>query len=132
MPTVISKTIMWVVWLLAALWAILMAHFLTQGIRNLNAFSRPFETFAIGMFVIPLLVCGGMRFWLARLRNPWLALVPYLIGLLFAWQAGLYGIFLLPDFCIVYQILSAILMLAYFPLFVRVHEIPPPLPSAKA
>jgi hypothetical protein len=119
MPKTISKTLMWLAWSFAAFIAVLEAHFLTQGSSRLNGFSRPFDTFAIGMLVIPVLICGGFRFWLYRIRNPWLALLPFLVGLFFAWQPGLYGIFLFPEFCIVFQIMSAILFLVYLPPFVR-------------
>lgn len=126
MSSVISKVIMWLAWSFAAALAVLMANFLTRDIPMLNSFSRPFDVFATGMFLIPTFICGGLRFWLSRIRNPWLALLPFLGGVFFAWQAGLYGIFLLPEFCIMFQILSVILFLVYAPLFVRI-DAPPPL-----
>ncbi len=123
---------MWVAWLFVVQLAIFMAHFLTKGVPDLNSFSRPFDLFAAGMFLFPTFICGGLRFWLSRIRNPWLALLPFLVGVFFAWQAGLYGVFGLQEFCIVFQILSAVLFLLYLPLFVSVHRTPPPLPPTKA
>jgi len=108
------------IWLSAVSLAILDGAFLTTDIRNLNSFQRPFETFAIGMFVIPILLCGGFRFWITRIRNPWLALIPYFFGVSFAWNTGNFGIYLLPEFCVVFQALSAALFLVYFPLFVKI------------
>jgi len=125
MPNIVSKTIMWLAWVFVALLAVLMGRFLTKGVPKLNSFSRPFEVYGTGMFLIPILICVGLRFWLSYIRNPLLALLPFLIGVFFAWQAGLYGIFLLPDFCIVFQILSAILFLMYLPFFVRLRQAPP-------
>jgi hypothetical protein len=119
MSKVISKTIMWLAWLFVALLAVLMAHYLTKDIVRLNSFSKSFGVFATGMCVIPVLICGGLRFWLSRICNPWLALLPFSIGVFFAWQAGLYGIFLFPEFFMVFQVLGGLLLMAYLPLFVR-------------
>ena len=127
MPNIVFKIIMWLTWLFVAWLAALMAHFLTAGMSKLNTFNRPFDLFATGIFLIPLLICGGLRFWLTRIRNRWLVLLSFFVGVFFAWQAGLYGIFLLPEFCIVFQILSAVLFLTYLPVFVRLRQPPPPL-----
>ena len=105
---VISTVIMWVVWVSAGILAILSAQYLTGEKGNLNAFSRPFDVYATGMFLIPVFICGGLRFWLSWIRNPALALLPYFVGVFFAWTTGFFGIFLLPDFCIVYQLLSVL------------------------
>jgi hypothetical protein len=120
---------MWLTWWFAAMVAILEAHYLTPARSRLNSFSQPFGVFAIGMFIIPILICGGLRFWLSRIRNPWLALLPFFGGIFFAWQAEMFGIFLFPEFCIVFQILSVVLFLAYVPIFVRPQRIPPPIPT---
>src|SRR5215510_3268790 len=112
MPRTVSKIIMWLAWVFLAYFAILTAHFVTPDISRLNTFSRPFDAFPIGMVAISILICGGLRFWLWRIRNPWLALIPFFVGLFFAWQAGMYGIFLFQEFCRVFQILSAVLFLA--------------------
>jgi hypothetical protein len=119
MSKAIPKIIMWLVWLFVALLAILMAHFNTKDISRLNSFSIHFGIFATGMCVIPIVICGGLRFWLSRIRNPWLALLPFSIGVFFAWQAGLYGIFLFPEFFVIFQILSLLLFVVYLPFFVR-------------
>jgi hypothetical protein len=119
MSKIFSLIIMWCAWLFTAFLVLLMAYFLTKGAPKINTFARPFDVLAAGMFVIPVLICGGLRFWLSRIRNPWLALLPFLIGIFFAWQAGLYGIFLFPEFFIVFQTLGGILLFAYLPLFVK-------------
>jgi hypothetical protein len=124
MSKIISKTIMWLIWLFFALLATLMAHYLTKDISTLNSFSKPFGVYGAGMCVIPVLICGSLRLWLSRIRNPWLALLPFLIGVFFSWQAGLYGVYLLPEFYIVYQVLSVILFAVYLPLFVRLRPAP--------
>jgi hypothetical protein len=119
---VIAKIIMWLTWLFVALLANLMAHYLTKDISGLNSFSKPFGVFATSMCLIPVLICGSLRFWLSRIRNPWVALLPFLIGVFFAWQAGLYGIFLFPEFFMVFQILGGVLFVVYLPSFVRLRS----------
>lgn len=106
---------MWLGWAVFLSSAMLMSKYSPTNISSLNTFGKPFGIFAIGMFAIPILICGGMRFWLAYIRNPWLALPPYMIGIFFAWQATCYGIYLLPEFLIVFQILSAVLFFFYIP-----------------
>ncbi len=129
MSKILSTVIMWLAWLFMILLAVLSGHYLTIHISRLNNFSRPFDVLATGMFLLPILICGVLRFWLSRIRNPWLALLPFLFGLYFAWQAGMYGIYILQDFCILYQILSGILLAIYLPLFIRFPATPPPLPT---
>jgi len=128
---VISTVFMWVVWVSAGFIAILSAQYLTGDKSSLNAFSRPFDVYATGMFLFPVFICSGLRFWLSRIRNPALALLPFFLGMFFAWLTGFFGIFLLPDFCIVYQLLSAALLMVYLPLFIRPGAIPPRLPRAR-
>jgi hypothetical protein len=132
MPNLASKIIMWLAWWFAVTVAIMEAHYLIAPTPRLNSFSKPFGVFAIGMFFIPILFCGGLRFWLSRIRNPWLALVPFFGGVFFAWMAEMFGIFLFPEFCIAFQILSAVLFLVYLPFLVRPERIPPPIPASEA
>lgn len=125
MSKIICKTIMWLVWLFFALTSILMAHYLTKGIPKLNTFAPTPGIYTIGIFLFPILLCSGLRFWFSRIRNPWLALFPYLIGIIFAQQAGMYGYYLLPEHCIIFQILSAILFVAFFPILIQAPQPPP-------
>ena len=123
---------MWLSWLFLALVAILESHYLTVNNPKINTFAKPFGLFAAVMFLIPALICGSLRFWISRIRNPWLALLPFFIGLFFAWQAEMFGIFLFPAYYIVFQILSGILFAAFFPLFVRLQPITPNHDPTKA
>jgi len=129
MSKTISKIMMWAMWCLAALQAFFLAHFLIGHTSRLNSFSKPFGVFAISMFLIPLLVGAGLRFWLTRIGNSWLALLPFFGGLFFALQAEFFGIFLFPEFCVVFQILCGVLFLVYVPVFVRSDRI---LPASEA
>lgn len=113
--TIICRTVMWLSWAFCLVLAMLMSKYLTKNISGINSFGRPFEVFAAGMFFMPILICGAMRFWLAYIRNPWLALLPYTIGVLFALEATSHGLFLLPEFLIVFQVLSAALFFIYIP-----------------
>jgi len=113
------KIIIWLIWSFSAVLSALMAVYLTIGhVRN-NSFAGPINIFTVGMFFIPIIICGALRFWVSRIRNTWLGLAPYILGVVFAQQAELYGIYLLPEFLIVFQILSAVLFLIYLPLFVK-------------
>lgn len=132
MPSIVSKTIMWIVWLILVLLALLMARFNTVDVSRLNTFARPLGVFVPGLFLIPIVLCGSLRFWLARIRHPWLALLPFLLGVFFAWQAGLYGLFLVPEFCVVFQFLSVVLFLLYLPVFVLLQRSPPKLGTTVA
>jgi hypothetical protein len=131
-----SKTIfngiLWVAWCGTAFLTLLMSIMLSKGITKLNTFSVPFDLFPIGMMCIPTLICGSLRFWIAHIRNPWLALLPYLLGVFFVMQTALYGVFLVPEFCVVYQALSVALWLLYVPVFTRLAPaIPPALPRSQ-
>jgi hypothetical protein len=119
---VVSKPIMWLIWVVMGLLSLLMAHFLVPGAQRLNSLQPRNMIFAIGMLVIPIVICGGFRLWLSHCKNPWLALIPYFLGVFFAQQAGLYGIFLVPEFWLIFQILSAWLLLLYLPLFVKLRQ----------
>lgn len=123
---------MWLAWLFIALIAILEGHYLTRNSPGLNSFAKRFDLFAALMLVIPAIICAALRFWLSRFRNLWLALLPFLIGLFFAWQVELYGIFLFPQFYIVFQILSGVLFASYLPLFVRLRPVAPTNEPTKA
>ena len=129
---IISKIILWLAWVFAVYLVVLETHFLTANISRLNTFSKPFDAFPIGMVLMCVVAGGGLRFWLWRMRNPWLALIPFFGGLFFAWHASMLGIFLFPEFCRVFQILSGALFLAYLPLFVRRRESPPPIPKPES
>jgi hypothetical protein len=109
---------MWLGWLFFVLTSIMQAIYLT-GNPKLNTSGRPFGIFAICMFLIPIMICGCLRFWVSRIRNPWFVLLPYFIGVIVAQLEGLFGVFLLPEFLILFQFLSAVLFLAYIPFFVR-------------
>src|SRR4051812_25761842 len=128
----LSKSLMWLGWFLFALMAIMTAVYNPAAHAKVNTFARPFDVFAAGMFLIPIIICGALRFWISRLRKVWRTQVPYFVGLLFAFCAGQYGIYLLPEFLIVFQTLSAALFLLYLPVFVEFPAtVPPPLPGGK-
>ncbi|MCD6051474.1 MAG: hypothetical protein K0Q55_2883 [Verrucomicrobia bacterium] len=132
MSNTLHKAVMWSAWIIAVLLSILMTTVLSKGVAKLNSFAVPFDLFPIGIAVIPTVICFGCRFWFSRMKSPWLALFPYGLGLFFALQAGLYGIFLVPEYFIVYRILGVVLYLGLFPLFMKQkagNPLPPPIPS---
>lgn len=109
-------------WTGLVLSSILNAIFLSEGIEGKNSFEIRLDVFSVGMFLIPIIVSGGMRFWISRIKSRWLLLLPYLIGLVFAQSAGLYGLFLLPEVLIVFQGLSIVLFLVYAPFIIKPME----------
>jgi hypothetical protein len=131
MPNIISKIIMWLAWWFGVAQAFFMAHYLTGGSHKLNTFARPLDAFVIAMFLIPLVIGGGLRLWMLWIRNPWLALLPFFGGILFAWLAELFGIFLFPEFWRVFQVLCAALFVAYLPFLAPLRQRPPPIPASK-
>jgi hypothetical protein len=119
MSKALPKILMWIAWGVLALYAILIAKFLSTDPSRLNTFSTSFGVFPIAMILIPVLICGGTLFWVSRIRNRWLALFPYLIALVFASQAEMYGIFIFQEYLVVFQILSTLLFIVSCPLFVK-------------
>lgn len=76
MSDLLSKFVLWFVWGFFALFEILGAILLPVQSRE-DGYNG---VFAAGMFVIPIVLCGGLRFWIARLRNVWLIQIPYFFG----------------------------------------------------
>ena len=87
MSYIITKVIMWLAWLFLALVTLMAPHYLIGPHSAHNTFAGPFDVFGIGLFTIPILIGGGLRALLSRLRNPWLALLPFFGGIFFG--AGL-------------------------------------------
>jgi hypothetical protein len=58
------------------------------------------------------------------------ALFPYLLGLMFTWSAAMYGVFAIPEYLLVFQVIAAVSFCCYFPVIVRFRpQLPPPLPT---
>jgi hypothetical protein len=114
---------MWILWVFWSLMAVLGAKFLPMNVAKLNSFSRPFfEVFNLGLLFFAIVLCGGFRFWLARIRNSWIALIPFFLGMLFAYNTGNYGVYLVPEFCLFYQVLCGIFFAVYLPLFINLES----------
>ena len=130
MSAILSKCVMWLAWGFFALLAVVGAIYLPVRMTNSGTQLNP--VFAISMFGIPIVICASLRFWIARMRNVWLMQIPYLVGLVFAYCAEMYGIFLVPQFLHWFQVLSATLLLLYLPLFVKfLRPAAPPLPGGR-
>jgi hypothetical protein len=129
MAKVIPVITMWLAWMFFALTAVATAHYCARG-PGRNTFSTPFPVFAAGMLLVPSLICVGLRYRLSRIRRPWLALLMALFGILLSYLVEQFGIYIFPGLCIVFQILSGILFLVYWPPLVRLGRTPPPIPKA--
>ncbi len=109
---------MWILWILFVFYGIMVSVFLAGGKEDTNSFDIRLDALAVGVLSIPVVICGGMRFWISKIQNEWLALGPYVVGLAFAEQSLMYGVFLYDRILIVFQLLSAGLLLMFLPAFV--------------
>lgn len=122
---------MWLAWTFFAVSAVATAHYCVRGI-GYNTFAVPSPVFAGGMLLIPNLICLGLRYWLMRIRRPWFVVLVFLAGIFLTYLVEQFGIFLFPGLLIVFQVLSGILFVIYWPLFVQVRQAPPPVPKGGA
>lgn len=120
---------MWLVWMFFAISSVATGYYCARG-SALNTWVTPAPAFATGMLFIPALICVGLRYWLTRLRRPWLVFLIFLFGVVLSYLVGQFGIFIFRGWCILFQVLSGILLFGYWPLFVRVGGAPPPVPRA--
>jgi len=116
----ITRIFMWIGWAFLLGACVMFSVFLTSANGQVNSFARPFDTFSAGMLIGPFALWMALRFALIpRLRNPWVQLILYAIGAFFSSQIMVYGIFLVPEYQIVFFALCGIAMLCYIPHWVR-------------
>jgi hypothetical protein len=123
---------MWLAWTGFALIALMTAVFIPASFGTYNTFDGRFGVYGVSLLLLPIVVGGGLRYLLARMRQVWLMQIPFFLGVLSAFFAGQFGLYMLPAFLLLFQILSAILFLLYLPLFVKFppRSVVPPLPGA--
>lgn len=69
---------------------------------------------------MPFGIAMAIRFaLLPRLRNPWLQLPPFFLGVILSELIMLLGIFLVREYQIVFYLFCAVAMLAYTPHWIR-------------
>jgi len=133
MLRIVVRLIMFAAWAFAALTTELEVHFCQSPQTHHHPDPKPWDVFVIGMFVFAILTCVGPRLWLARMRHPGWALIPYFLGIFFTYLTPMYGLFLLPGYLLAFHILGVLFFWIYFPLFVRFRPaLPPPLPKVPA
>jgi len=86
------------------------------------------------LILMSVLVAGGLRWWISRIRTLSLRLFPIWLGLISASFTQCFGIYLEPNHELLFQILSDFILLAYYPLFLtdrwsRRPAVPPPIPG---
>ncbi len=118
-------------WTFVALTTVLEVHYCTGSDPRVNSFSRPLDALVISLFLVAILTCGGCRFWLSRMRRPGWALIPYFLGLVFSWFTAMYGVFVLPEFALLFEGMGAVSLFFYFPVLVRLASSPPPVPQER-
>jgi hypothetical protein len=127
MLKIISRVIMFAVWLLAVVTTELEVHYMGQAHgKNPHPSSYPSDVLVIGIFVFSILSCVSVRFWLARMRHPGWALIPYFLGIFFTYLTPMYGLFVLPGYFLAFRLLGVLFFWIYFPVFVRFRPAPPP------
>jgi hypothetical protein len=87
--------------------------------RERKSLQQPSVVFIASMFLVAILTSGGCRYWLSRMRDTGWALIPFLLGLIFTWFTAMYGVFVLPEFLVLFQVMALAFFVLYFPAFVR-------------
>ena len=111
---IILRIIFWLGWVLCSWTLTLATTFLTA--RTTNTHVSPLYMVLFGIVVF-ILICGGLRWWIGRIRTPGLRLFPFFLGLFFNYTTYCFGIFVVPDRQITFQALTILLMALYFPAF---------------
>ena len=131
MPPILSQCLLWLVWAGFALCSILTDLVIPSSFGKYNSFDGPFGGYGVTLVLLPIIVCGGLRYLIARMGRGWLVHIPFFFGVLTAFFAGQFGLYMLSGYLALFQILCAALFLLYLPLFVKFPRGggPPPLPS---
>lgn len=119
MSCAISKTLLWIVWVFWAGAAILVPRDVSAYDPGLNTFPWPVDPFAASLFLISILTCAGMRFFLVKTHSPWLVQMPFFVGMFLVFGVGTLGLDDFQEYCLAFQVLSGIFFAIYLPLFIR-------------
>ena len=115
MNEVLPKVIAWLLWLMFASGTAFFAAFLKSAPERTNTFASPSLLIPVCAALIIVLGCGALRYSSGRIRNPWLALVPYALGVIFCQLTLMMGVFLASEFLILFQGLCVAFFIAYLP-----------------
>jgi len=118
--TFLAKVVMWIVWVALVNGCFFFAFFLTQS-------KKPAEltpTGSPGIAILSTLAVFGLavalRFgFIPRIRNPWVQLLPYVVGAILSQQILLFGIFMLREYLVIFSALCAVAMLCYLPIGIK-------------
>ena len=114
------KLVMWIVWLSIVMSCVIFNIFLVSDDTSVNSFSRSIGGFEIGFIVLPFLFCMAYRFLLIpRVSNIFILMPMYFVGLFLAEHIVFYGIFLIKEYLIVFNILCGMATLSYMPCFIK-------------
>ncbi len=115
---VAERAVLWLLWCVFCGALIFYRMVLVTEAHNTSSLEFPATTFGLLQYSIPLAVSLGAR-WLVvpRLRVPFLALVPFLIGIATAEMLTFFGIFLSPKSFNVFFFTTVILMLMWIPIW---------------
>jgi len=114
----IERVVLWLVWCVFCGAVIFYRILFVSEAHNTSSLEFPSTAAGLLQYFIPLAVSLGAR-WLVvpRLRIPFLALIPFLIGIAAAEALTFFGIFLSPRSFNVFFLTTAVLILMWIPIW---------------
>ena len=134
MAAIILRIIYWASWALVLMdQGFAMVYLVRPGDEEFARTHHSSLAEVACLIAISLVTCGGIRWWISRIRHPGWRLIPYWIGLLCAMFTWMFGIYLVLDWRLFFQILGSIWTLIYIPAFLTERKPepvrPPPIPQ---
>ncbi len=103
-----------------AMGAVMLSIFLTMDDDRVNSFARDLGAFELSFMILPFGICMAYRFLLLpRIKNMLVLSALYVIGVALAEHIIFYGLFLIKEYKMIFDILCAVAMLAYLPHWVK-------------
>ena len=115
MDQVFRKVIAWMLWLMFVSGTAFFVIFLKSAPERTNTFALSGALIPVCAALVIVLGCGVFRYSLGRIRSPWLALISYGFGVIFCQLVLMMGVFLAPEFLILFQGLCVAFFIAYLP-----------------
>lgn len=118
MSTLLCRILMWLGWWLSAMSFALNQRFLVKLSPHTNTFS-PIDLMVVTLVLLSILACLGLHWGIRRIRNIWLALPLFGLGLVLGIFTEGFGFFLREEFLLAFEILGGLILLSFLPVFVR-------------
>lgn len=119
----VVKVFMWLTWVIFVTGCFFFAHFLTRSGDTAGATGSGPVWLAILALVLPFSASMVLRFLvIPKIRNPWIALFPYIVGVIISQQILFFGLFMFKGYEIAFFALCFIAMVLYIPYWVRLGQ----------